>query len=558
MRSALQGGPVEAPTVTPGEEPSGGGSLLPVLLLGGGVVAVGAGAWYLMRRRGGATPAPAGGTATAEPTIADELAGLTVEELDKRANQILLETDDAIRRSEEEVGFAEAQYGAEATQPFKAAVEAARAEQSAAFALRQQLDDKTEEDEQTRRAMLVELVTRCDAASDRLDAEADRFEALRDLESKAPEILAALPAEADAVATRITAAESSMAQLRDGFAESSWSTVAPNVTEANRRLEFARAAIERGTAATTAGDKSAMALAARAGQEAVAQAGALLDAVEKTARDLADSHARVLAELSTAETDVAQGRQILATAGAGTSQLGAGLDAAAAGLAAIRNEMQAGRPDVPNALARVTEIEAQLDGLMASARSEAENEARARATLDAAISNARMSIARGEEYIAGRRGVIGPEARTRLAEATRHLDSAVALAATDASDAMREAQSAQQLAQSAVTYAESDVAGWRSGMPTGMPGGASPYPTSVPMGGGGSGADLTTAILGGIIGSVLSGGGGGGGFGGGGFGGGFGGGSLGGLGVPGGFGGRSRGGGFGAPSGGRRGSGGRF
>ena len=136
---------------------------------------------------------------------------------------------------------------------------------------------------------------------------------------------------------------------------------------------------------------------------------------------------------------------------------------------------------------------------------------------------------------------MGPEARTRVAEAKRHLDNAVASAGSDPVSALEEARTSSTLAARALELAQSDVSGFGGGGGSGglgMPQGA------------------TSAILGGILGQLILGGGGG--FSGGGRPGGY---SRGG---PTGFGGSSRSGGFGGgfgggSSGGRsRSSGGRF
>ena len=116
-----------------------------------------------------------------------------------------------------------------------------------------------------------------------------------------------------------------------------------------------------------------------------------------------------------------------------------------------------------------------------------------------------------------------------MAEAQRHLDTAVGLARSAPVDALREAQQADALAQEALRLARDDVQRW-----------------SPPSGGGGSsGIDLGSLVLGGILLGGRSGGFGGGGHGaagrGGGFGGGFSPGSFGGSGTR-----------------GRRGGGGRF
>jgi hypothetical protein len=149
--------------------------------------------------------------------------------------------------------------------------------------------------------------------------------------------------------------------------------------------------------------------------------------------------------------------------------------------------------------------------------------------LDQALVTAGSAVAAASDFIGTRRGAVGAQARTRLAEAQRHLQQASG--GGDPMAALREAQQADSMAQEALRLAQDDVSRW-----------------SEPAGGGGRsvGEDLGSLVLGGILSGALGGGGGhrsGGGFGGGGFGGG-------GDRSPGSFGGSS--------SRGRRGGGGRF
>jgi hypothetical protein len=114
------------------------------------------------------------------------------------------------------------------------------------------------------------------------------------------------------------------------------------------------------------------------------------------------------------------------------------------------------------------------------------------------------------EYIDNRRGSIGPEARTRLAEANRQIDAAQDKKTTDLSEAITHANSAGSLAAQAQSLAEADVQSAQRAY-------TSRY----------GGGNQTGAMMGGIIiGDIL---------GGGGFGGGWGPTSFGGSGSDGGF-----------------------
>ncbi len=516
-----------------GDAGSGIGTILMVVVIVALVAGVG---WFLfVRRRYGDAVGIPGGRQGAPGTPggpADPLAGLSDDDLNAEANRLLLATDDAVRDSEQELGFAEAQFGEAASAPFGTAITAAKDDLRAAFEIRQQLDDATPEDRPTRRRMLGELIARCRVAQDRLDAEAKRFEELRAFEREAPAVLAGLPAAIDAVEARFPAVETTMAHLEE-YADASWQAVAANLDEARGRAAAARAAVTQGQAAQVAGDGPKTAAAARVGQEAVAQTGAFLDAIEHLSAELDQAHDRVDAEIADAEADLARARGVAGAAPVDPESQ-ARLTEAETLLADARLDIGHPKPDVAAAYGKARRANEIADGVLAGIRTAAEQRAALTTRLDTSIRGAQATVTRATDYVANHRGGVGGEARTRVAEAARHLDQAVASGAADPAAGIREAELAARLANEALAIAQRDYGGWDDPWRGGRGG---------PSGGGGGGGDVAAAIIGGIIGGMLSGGGRGGGFGG------F-------PGGGGGWGGGGRGGGGGSIGGGGRGGGG--
>ncbi|MFC8658649.1 TPM domain-containing protein [Streptomyces parvus] len=547
--SVLAGRPVTAPAITPGPADPGTGDsgstgardfILPVAVVAG-VGAVGVYAYARRRRRTATrtTPAATGwgrgagaGGAPEPPT--------PLPELDAQAKQVLVDTDDAVRTSEEELGFATAQFGEEAAKPFTAAVARAKDELTQSFRLRQQLDDAFPEDDATRRRMLDEILRRCATANEGLDTVSEDFDRLRALERTAPQALATVDATHRDLAGRVAAAEAGVAGLRERYGEGAAAPVAADVEEAEDRLVFAGSAVGEARTAVEAGENSRAAVYIRAAEGAVGQAGTLLESVDRRAAELGEAARKLPAALTETETDLADAGGLLegTAEGASTADLRGRIARAEAVLADVRGAMAAGPYDPVDALRRVEEADAALDEALAGARDQERGEAKARSLLDQAMLTARSAIGAAADHITTNRGAVGSQARTRLAEAQRRWERARELSATDARGALAEAQQADVLAGQALALAEQDVRGFRS--PQG-PGG---------MGGGGGG--MGGAVLGGIILGGLFGGGGRGGGMGGGFGGGFGGGGRsGGFGSgPGSFG--------GGGTRGRRGGGGRF
>ncbi len=342
-------------------------------------------------------------------------------------------------------------------------------------------------------------------------------------------MVAAVETRQSAAAARVPQAQAELAALTHDHPASAVRSVVGNVDQAVERLAFVETSLAQARASLAAGKNGEAVVGARAAEQAVAQAEALLDSVGRARTDIDDAQARLPGLLAETDADVAAARAALAQ-GPRPALEGA-VAAAAAAAAAIRQDLAAGRVDPVAALRRLTEADAAVDRAMDELREAQEHERRARAALDQTLLGARSRIAAVNDFVTTRRGAVGATARTRLAEAQRHLDQALGLAVTDPVTALTEAQTAAALAEQAEQLAHADVDRWQSPVP-----GPGSLPGTVP----GSRGNLGGAILGGILlDAILRGGGGrgGGGFGGGGW-------------SPGSFG--------GSGTSGRRGGGGRF
>ncbi len=513
---------------TGGSAGSGGGTGTGVLVVGG-IVVVGGGA-YLLRRRRKPAPAPAQAPATAAP---DEFSAVSTDDLTYRGSQALLDVDEAVRTSEQELAAARAHFGDEAVAGFAAALEQSRADMLHGFTLRQQLDDDVPEDEPTKRAMLADIIRSCQAADQRLDAQAAAFDQLRDLEATAPEYLAGLGTRHAAVTARVPQVDAALAALRTRYAAAALEPVSGNLDQARKLLDVAAGEIAAArtslaaahpTAQEPLAGRSAAVVSGRAAEDALTQAETLLDGIGRLDGDLAAAGEKIAAARAETEQDLAEARALLAAGD--PSGLAALVARAEAALTSATEAQQASPPDPLAALRLIDEADDALDRGLVDARDAQARAKKATAALEQTLLTARSAVGAAEDFIGTRRGAVGTDARTRLAEAQRHL--AQAQAGGDPSAALGEAQAADAMARQALSLAQSDVSRWSG-------------PSS---GGGGSslGVDLGSLVLGGILSGGLSGGRGGG-FGGGGFGGG---------------GGRSPGSFGGSGTRGRRGGGGRF
>ncbi|WP_372593658.1 TPM domain-containing protein [Actinotalea sp.] len=522
---AALGGSGSTAGSTSGSTGSGSfGAVLVVLLVVGLVVVV---IVVARRSRGRSGSGPRRTDATALPTA----------ELSRRASAALVELDDAIKTSEQELGFAQAQFGIEATRAFTAVLAEARSAIGEAFRLRQRLDDAQPETEPEARAMMLRILELCSGADSALDSQAEEFDRLRDLQNRAPQVLAETRTRADEVDSRLAGGRATLATLATTYPPTALASVAGNVDQAASLLDAARASVDEGLGVVDSDRAAAVALV-RAAEDAVEQAVLLLDAVDRARGDLTQAGSRIEAGIASLSADLADAARLAPADPA----VGALAGAARTAIAAAADGRTSGDPLA--LLARLTEAEAALDAALAPARAQAERDERGRAQLATILGQLTSQIRSVSDFIESRRGAVGAEARTRLAEAARLAQEAERTSATDVAAALTTAQRAMQLATSAQQLAQADVSQWQS------PGG----------GGGAGGINPGTLVLGGIIlDQVLRGGGRRGGFGGGGFGGGFGGGRPGGGfggGRPGG--GRSSGSFGGGGTRGRRGGGGRF
>lgn len=485
------------PVVTPadGTAPSGGGeSFLIVWVVIIGVLAIAA--FVVIRTLKKSSRARGAGGASAAGGAGKAVVPL--DELRKQANQQLVETDDAIKTSEEELGFATAEFGDAAAAPFVQALDEARRELGAAFKLRRELDDAA--DEPTQRRLMTAILEHAATANGRLDAEAERFDKLRDLEGNATQLIASLEERLTGLEARLPQAAQTLAELAAVYAAAAVSSAAASPGEAQARLEFARQQVAASREDLDAGRRGEAVVTALAAEEAAGQAQLLLDAVERLREDLAAAAGRIDEAAAETQRDIAEAQAI------GDQAQFAALIAtahAAAAAAAAAAAPEGGR-DPLAALLRLREADDALERALQQVRDARAQRARAAASLERTLLAARSEVSSAADYITTHRGAVGSDPRAQLAAAQQNLDQALALGEADPVTAAQAAARAQELAGSALARAQAEV------------GAAENATSSQRMGagmGGGMG-NVAGAIIGGILVNTMLGGGGG--FGGGG------------------------------------------
>lgn len=419
----------------------------------------------------------------------DQPATSGLPELKQRAVSRLLAADDAVRASEQEAGFAQAQYGDAAVAPFLEALTDAKADLKESFRLQQRLDDAVPATEEQQRASYVEIISRCESVNRALAEQKAALDSLRELERNAAQALERLRASGADAAARVADAERTLAGLRVRYTDAAVDPVSDNITQALERLKFLDTAAQTAQRKLDEDDAGAAAVAIRAGEESLRQANVLVEAIGKISDHLDTSRTNLDRVLEDAAQDLAQARAIMA---AGPP---ADLAGPVAGLEEVMHQVQgplhSGRIDPIAALQRVEGARHGLDQALSGVRNEQEQARRAGQALQQAITSAQARISAASDYIAARRGGIGPGARTRLAEAQRNLDTALSTQQTNPGSALAYARQAGALATGAAELARSDVLGFGGLNNRGYGGGM--------FGGRGCGGGLGGAVLGGIL-----------------------------------------------------------
>ena len=445
-----QTGPTSAPTTQPTPvvsappgptQGSGGTGSFLILLLAGLLIAVGAAILIgrVVRLR-----------AERRALFAE---AKTQEQLGRQANALLLQTDDALRDADQELGFAEAEFGSDEVKALKEALTKARSELNAAFLIGQKLDDAEPETAEQRRQMIQEVITKAQSAHAATDQQAAALSRLRDMEKKAPEALDRLDGQVKVVESSVERARADQGRLA-GYAEASTAAVATNIESAQAKITNANDLLRDGREQLAAKQMAKAAIAAKGAEDALTDAAALLAAVTNLADALDRAAAGLKDQLGHASNDVEAAAAQIA-AGPSVPALTASLTDAQNALAEARRLADAPRPDVLDAARHATDANAMADKLLAGVRDAQDQRKRAVANANGAIATARADISRASNYIDGyrRSRPIGREPRNRLAEAQRRLALAEEALPTDVDGALDHARAADGLANQAYTLA---------------------------------------------------------------------------------------------------------
>ncbi|GAA1926129.1 hypothetical protein GCM10009775_17910 [Microbacterium aoyamense] len=434
----------------------------------------------------------------------EELAAQDAD-LAKRAQTSLVAADERIRVTSDELVFAEAELGPDSTKELREALAAVKQHLGEAFHLHQLNHDEipdTPEELRTRNARIVQL---CEWAEELLDDRTEALSARIARARRAPEIIEGVRADAQRLRTRVPGARETVQRLAARYSDEALAQVDANPSEAEQLLGFAEHGAGVAERRREAGQREQANMALEAATESVRRAATLLDAVETFEVEAlrAESTLAAIVEDSREDIAVALKEPHSPAVSDAITKLQAALSALpAAGV----------NTDPFTQLTRLREANSGLDAAIAAARERAARVIPPLEHVRHAIDDADRQLAVARDVIAGHRGWIGADARTRLAEAERvRLDldrflGTSAAAATQIDEDHREqamamARRAATLAGEALQLAQRDIDQSRPQQGPDQWGGG--------YGGGrrgGGGDGLMGGILGGlVIGSLLDG-----------------------------------------------------
>ncbi|MEI5585063.1 MULTISPECIES: hypothetical protein [unclassified Agromyces] len=439
----------------------------------------------------------------------EEQQELDAQDLDlaKRARSALVAADERIRVTSDELVFAEAELGADSTKALRQALTTVRTHLGEAFRLNQLNHDDipdTREELRMRNARIVQL---CEWAEDVLDDQTSALEERVARARRAPEIIAGVRGDVALLRERIPGAREIVDRLAARYAPEALAQVQANPAEAEQLLGFAEHGVGVAERRREAGQREQANLALEASVESVRRAATLLDAVETFEVEAlrAESTLAAIVEDSRGDIAVALREPQSPTVSKAIGELQAAL--AALPPAGVNT-------DPFTHLDRLREANSGLDAAIAAARERAARPVPPVEHVLHAIDDADRQLAVARDVIAGHRGWIGADARTRLAEAERirlDLDHFLGMPAATVptidedhrENAMAMARRAAYLAAEALQLARRDI---DSSRPQGYDQWGGP---GQGWGGGrrsSGGGDMMGGILGGlVIGSILDG-----------------------------------------------------
>lgn len=330
-------------------------------------------------------------------------------DLAKQAALALVAADERVRIAVDDLGFAEAELGSDATMQLRETLVEVRTQLNDAFRLHRLNHDPMPGSLDEVRARNLRIAQICEWAEDALERQttalADRARRAR----RASEVVAAVRADLERLRARIPHARDTIDRLTARYAREALARVDGNPAEADRLIGFAEHSVAVAEVRHAAGHREQASVALEASTASVQRAASLLDAVETFEVEALRAESMLVALVEECRRDLAAALEVPRSRR----------------VADVVGELQAALAAIPQAgvntnpfahLSRLREARATLVAAVAAARERATDLIPLVDHVHHAIRDAdrRLDVAR--DAIAAHPGWISPEALTSLAE----------------------------------------------------------------------------------------------------------------------------------------------
>ncbi|MFN8049407.1 MAG: hypothetical protein U0P48_12675 [Ancrocorticia sp.] len=418
------------------------------------------------------------------------------EDLAFRARTAIVSADERIRTTEDELGFAVAEIGANSTLRLRDALVAVKKHLGEAFYLHQlNYDDipDTVEELRTRNTRIVQL---CEWAEQVLDTETEALRGQVERVRQAPAVLQAVRDDIERLRARLPEINEIVAHLSEQYTPAALGRLRFTTGETERLLDFATRSADVSERRRNAGQLEESNLAMETATETMRRASAMVDGVDRFEFEAIRAQATLADVIADSRNDLIVAARVPRTSEVTEAARRLETQLAAIGTAGVATDPFA-------ELAALSAANAALDAAVARERASRPVPSLDHVRHDVRAADHALSIADG--LINGHRGWIGADARTRHAEAIRYRSEIDSLIVSEETreQAQQLARRSAQLANEAVRLAQRDI---DSSRPDGNDWGFGSFGQGRGNKGGnnGGGASILGPVLGGfILGSII-------------------------------------------------------
>ena len=229
-------------------------------------------------------------------------------QLESRAAGLLIALDDRVREADLELGFAIAQFGADAARDFATAVSDARGQLTEAFRLGQQRDDAPATADQRRRSLTLQITALCEKALSALEQFDNDFSERRTNEVAAATTERQLRLLALSIREQLTATEERLRAASARYSAEVLSTPRRDLAQAQTTLADTENALDAAAASISPTGVNAVTDTLHTAATSLHQAQRALSGIDEALARLSDAENAVLRRRASIVDDIAEAR----------------------------------------------------------------------------------------------------------------------------------------------------------------------------------------------------------------------------------------------------------